>query len=182
MAFESRYWRKNIKQDIKEIKKLMSVNINSLKGDKFDEAFSKVEINLFMMAFSIRKLIETRKIPDPVLDQTIQVTVFKRNNTRASWSFDFDKLYDFSKETKEKLKLKYFLNQIMHSYVFQVSATRKGNLAYLYFVSDTKRRDFLYYVKLDSILKFIEKIYTQEVKYIETKYDEKIGEFVTKTR
>lgn len=182
MAFESYYWRKNIKRDITEIRKMMLVNLNVLEGEKFDEVFSKVEIKIFMMAFSIRKLLETRKLPDSVLDATIKVTKFKRNTERAGWFFDFDKLFDFTRPIKEDLKLKYFLNQIIHSHVFQTSSTRKGNLSYLYFTSDKKRKEWLYLIRLETLLKFIEKIAKQEVTHMETKYDESTGEFITKTR
>ncbi len=182
MAFESYYWRKNIRRDISEIRKIMLIDLNSLEGEKIDEIFSKVEIKIFMMAFSIRKLLETRKLPDSVLDVSIKATKFKRNAERAGWFFDFNKLFDFTKPTKEDLKLKFFLNQIIHSYVFQASSTQKGNLSYLYFTSDNKKNEWLYYIRLETLLKFIEKISEQNVTRTQTEYVEKTGEYITKTR
>lgn len=160
----------------------MLIDLNSLEVEKIDEIFFKVEIKIFMMAFSIRKLLETRKLPDSVLEASIKVTKFKRNAERAGWFFDFNKLFDFTKPIKQDLKLKFFLNQIIHSYVFQASSTLKENLSYLYFTSDNKRNECLYHIRLETLLKFIEKISEQNVTRTETEYDEKTGEYITKTR
>ncbi len=179
MAFESYYWKKNIKRDIGDIRKRMDISVNSLVGDKFDEAFSIVEIKLFMMAFSIRKLLDARKLPDSVAEKTIKVTTYKRNKEHAG-IFDFEKLYDYDNPIKQSIKLSYLLNQFIHAYVFQVFPTRKGNFRYLYVTSDWDRRKYLYHVDLKTFLRIMEKISNTHVTRSTTTYDQKTGEFVTK--
>ncbi len=180
MAFESYYWRRDIKRDIRLIRSKMAINIFPIMDERLDEIFSIVEIKLFLMAFSIRKLLEARKLPDSIANKTIKVKKFPRNSTRSSF-FNFETMYDFKNPQSENLKLKDILNQFIHAYFFQAFSTRKGNLRYVYVTSDKAKNKFLYVVNIQTFLKFIEKISVQEVTRSETHFDPKSGEFITKT-
>ncbi len=179
MAFESYYWKKNIKRDIRDIQKKMLISLDLVPDEKIDEVFSFVEIKLFMMAFSIRKLLEARKLPDAVANIEIKVIAYKRNDRRASIFFDFEKLYDFKDALKKSLKLTDVLNQFIHAYFFQAFTTAKGHFRYLYVTSDRTKNKFLYRVDLKTFLILIKKVSEMHVTRSYTNYDKKTGEFIT---
>ena len=182
MAFESYYWRKDIKKDISYIEKKMKVNVRPLSSEALDEIISQIEIKLFVMAFSIRKLLDTKKLPDWVLDETVTVLRYKRNAKRTRIFFDFFELYDFDHPIKEKLPLRIILNQFIHGFVFQAMSNRLGHVDSVYLNSDYTQRQFLYFLKLKDFLPFIHRISKAEIKEIHTVYDHKKGEYVTTSK
>ena len=120
MAFESYYWRRDIKRDIRLIRSKMAINIFPIMDERLDEIFSIVEIKLFLMAFSIRKLLEARKLPDSIANKTIKVKKFPRNSTRSSF-FNFETMYDFKNPQSENLKLK------DQKFLMKIILTRMGS-------------------------------------------------------
>lgn len=67
MAFESVFWRSKIKREISFIKKKMDINMREIEDEnRFESIFSHIEIKLFIIAYSLRKLMDTYKFPDDV--------------------------------------------------------------------------------------------------------------------
>ena len=64
MAFESRFWRAEIKRDLSFLERKLSNQLNYADDVDLDEFFSMVEIKLFTVAYGIRKLMETGQFPD----------------------------------------------------------------------------------------------------------------------
>ncbi|MDB5260550.1 MAG: hypothetical protein JWN37_781 [Candidatus Nomurabacteria bacterium] len=180
MAFESYYWRQIIKRDISYIKKLQKININSLEDDKLDEIISKVEIKVFIITFSIRKLLEARKIPDKVIDTKVSVIRHRRNSKRRGPVFDFTELFDFKKPEKISIKLSLLLNLIIHSYTFHTIHS-KSKLTYLYFTSDFKKNEYLIAINLIKFLNIMAKVSNKQVKSIHTTYNKDTGDYDVKT-
>ena len=81
MSFESYYWRKNLKRDLKFIENKLEINFSKINDEKVDEIYSLVEIKLFTIAYSIRKLLDTRKFPDMISQKEIPVIVYPRNKS-----------------------------------------------------------------------------------------------------
>jgi hypothetical protein len=172
MAFESHYFKREIKKEITSIRKLLDISLSPLTAARLDEVFSKVEIKLFMISFSTRKLIETRKLPDSVLNTSIKITRYPRNKRQRGPFFDFEKLYDLNNPSTEEMSLKDILNQFMHSFVFQASGNTRGRLGYVYFCSDFAQDRYLYFANIKSYINLILKVIQQEVKHISITYDE----------
>lgn len=181
MAFESYYWKKNIKRDISTIQRKMEINVQKLTSKKLDEVFSIVETKVFLIAFAIRKLLDTKKLPDRVTNKKIKITKFKKNSRAYGAFFDFEKLYELDKPIIAEMKARQILNQIIHGFVFQVFANSRGKLSYLYLTSDYDRSKFLYLVNLKTLMKKFEEISKQQVVSMSTTYDHSRKFFVTTT-
>ncbi|KKU79896.1 MAG: hypothetical protein UY04_C0001G0046 [Parcubacteria group bacterium GW2011_GWA2_47_7] len=182
MAFESHYFKRDIRKEITSIRKLLDTSLSPLTDTRLDEVFSKVEIKLFMISFSTRKLIETKKLPDSVLDMEIGITRFPRNAKRRGAFFDFEKLYSLDKPTRVKMRLRDILNQFMHSFVFQATANTRRKLTNVFVCSDRAHTQYLYLVNIKSFLKFILRATEQQVTQIHVSYDNEKGRFVMVVR
>lgn len=181
MAFESYYWRKDIKRDISFIKKKMEVDVSSLSPQKLDAVFSKVEIKLFTMAFSIRKLLETKKLPDRVRREKIKIVRYKRNANKAGPIFSFEKLYDFEHPQKSEIMLTDVLNQFIHGHVFQILPNDESKLQELMFTSDRDKNKHLSSLSIAHLISVVEKVSEDSVSEIVITYDFEKGDYVTKT-
>ncbi len=171
MAFESYYWKKEIKRDISYIQNKIGIKICDLGGYKFDEHFSKIEIKLFLMTFSLRKLLETQKLPDSVKDLELKCIKYKRNNIIQSLTFNYEKLYDFDKPIKTNLILVNLLNQFIHAHVFKVLPNRNDYIRLIFITSDREKEKFLYSIKIKDFLVYIKRICEMQVKSICRRYD-----------
>lgn len=179
MAFESYYWKKDIRKDISFIQKRMGVDINNLSDYKLDEHFSKIEIKLFLMTFSIRKLIESQKLPDAVKRMELKCIKYKRNNKTRSLISDYEKLYDFKNPIKTTLKSIELSNQFIHSHFFQALPNKQGSIKYIFVTSDWGKEHCLYFIKIKDFLMFINKISKMQVKSIHRKYDPSTNKIIT---
>ncbi len=183
MAFESRYWKRQAKGDIRTVLKKMDVNISRLKGDNLDKIFSEVEIKLFTIAYSLRKLMDTNKLPDKIGELEISLIVFPRNKKgpMKPWS-SFDEYYELNSPQSAKMSLRDVCNSFIHAYFFQPNADSKNRLTGLFFVSDYDRNKQIYFVSTRRLLKKFEKAFDQDVTFFSYTYDQKKGIYTIVTR
>jgi penicillin-binding protein-related factor A (putative recombinase) len=179
MAFESYYWKKDIRRDISYIQKKMNIKIQNLPDDKFDEHFSKIEIKLFLMAFSIRKLLESQKLPNLVKNMELKCIKYKRNSKTQSLISDYEKLYDFDSPIKTTLKSIDLSNQFIHSHFFQALSNRNGYIRTIFVTSDYQREHCLYSIEIKDFLLFISKISKMQVMSIYRTYDKNTGKIIS---
>ncbi len=84
MSFESVYWKKNLKRDVTFILKKMNINLDEIEDyEKFEQIFSIIEIKLFIIAYSLRKLIDTKKVSDRLSDIQIKVSAYPKNSKNS---------------------------------------------------------------------------------------------------
>jgi hypothetical protein len=126
MAFESRFWRAEIKRDISFLERKLSNKLNFADDVDLDKFFSTVEIKLFTIAYALRKLMETGKFPDRVSAVKLNVSQYNRNQKRIrSWG-SFDDYYDLSSQNKIKMELRFLCNQFIHARFFQPVGNSNG--------------------------------------------------------
>lgn len=179
MAFESYYWKKDIKRDISYIQNKIKLSIRNLSDSVFDEYFSKIEIKLFLMAFSVRKLIESKKLPDSAKHMELKCIKYKRNLEKQGIISDYEKLYDFDNPIKDKVKILFLLNQFIHSHFFQILPNKKANIEYIFLASDRQKVHCLYSVKIKDFLACMSKVAQMQVTSISARYDPDTGQIET---
>lgn len=179
MAFESRYWRKRIHQDISLIKNKLLIKTRDLDSDKIDEVFSFIEIKLFLITYSLRKLMDTRKFPDFVGGKDLKILKYNRNSKKPyrPWGM-FEDYYDLSNNYKFKLSFREVCNQFTHAEVFQPVSNNRGYVRYLFFVSDRDKNKHLYRISILYFLNEIEKIIDLYPKSILTQFDHKSNKYL----
>ncbi len=180
MAFESCYWKRQARGDIRMILKRLEVNVSNLDDRKSDKIFSEVEIKLFTVAYSLRKLMDTRKLPDKVGTLMVHLLSFPRNKKTpmTPWSF-FDDYYYFDAPEKVNMSLRDVCNSFIHAYFFQPSASSRGRLIDLYFTSDHDRNKCLYLINLKRFLKILEIAFDQDVTHASFEYVPGTGKYVS---
>lgn len=178
MAFESYYWKKQAKGDIRAILKRLDLNLSGLESGSLDKTYSVVEIKLFTLAYSLRKLLDAKKLPDKVGNVEINVVSFPRNKkvSMPPWSF-FDEGYEMNKPNKIKMPLRHACNSFIHSYHFQPIPSFAGKLTWLYFVSDRDRNKCVYRVNIRRLLNLFGKALEQDVTRYQVAFDPKVGDY-----
>lgn len=120
------------------------------------------ERNVMTAAYSIRKLIEARKVSDLLGRHSWPVTRYPRTGpVPDAWnSWEPEKLYDFEAPENASLSTLELCHQIVHSYMFfpswewNASATHR-TLRALCFVSVRTRTNYLYAIAIEELTKLI---------------------------
>ena len=175
MAFESRFWRAEIKRDLSFLERKLSNQLNYADDVDLDEFFSMVEIKLFTVAYGIRKLMETGKFPDRISAVKLNVSQYNRNQKKMrSWG-SFDDYYDLSSQKKIKMELRFLCNQFIHARFFQPVGNSNRFVRVVYFVSDRDQQKCVYSVTIKSLLARIRTIINLYPKKINVVYSESAG-------
>jgi len=148
MIYESVYWKEPL---LGAAKWLRSVRISERTRES---TFVRIEKEVFVGFYSIRKLLDTLHISDSTKKVKYELTWFpKLQNSKPVDLLNWHKLehlYDMSRENKEKRDIQYLCNQFIHSYVFMVCA--ENRISGFFVVSDRLRNKKLYYVPLSDVL------------------------------
>ena len=148
MISESWYWRDTLSKH---------ANMLSAKLDQKiwrDESFLKVEQSVMLSCYIVRKLAESRKIPDGTFHIPLELRVFLAtgenvdilNRHRVNDLYDIENGYDIIKP------LSYVVNQLIHSFVFIPIFESRSKLYGFAFNSDKSKSKELYMVKLESLV------------------------------
>lgn len=182
MAFESVYWRAQIKRDIRFLRKKLEIRVDNLNSDKLDYVFSQIEIKLFTITYAFRKLMDTRRLPDKIGMARIKVKKYKRNNKKniIPWH-GFEDYYDLASNSADSLTLRKICNQFIHSYWFQPIGNSKGYIRTVFFVSNDLKEKYLFSINLKYFLSQLEKHIEKYPRSISYTYDAKKGEYIVKT-
>lgn len=147
MIHESRYWKAPLLR-----------SANWLERLRFDESSEervlvRVERELFIGFYSIRKLLETFK-----LSPSTKSLVFHLQWSPCMKMVDYfnahriEELFDLDAIHLEDRDLAFLCNQFIHSYVFVPVHHEAGALAGVYVSSDRSRHEKLYFVELSQVV------------------------------
>ena len=165
MIYESKFWKDDL---LKQAKNLWS-RVTQKRWT--ENSFARLEQTVMLGFYSIRKLIEAKKLSDLVANQDIEVFVYKSKDepvTRINKS-RIGKLYDFNDEQVISKSLIFFCNQFVHSYVFEIAVNENNCLDGIFASSDRERNQALYYIKIHKLINIFEQVgsdYPARVCYI----------------
>ena len=145
MIWESCYWKDPL---LKAATWLRSVKLGETTRDS---THVRIEKEIFLGFYSIRKLLDTYKISDATKVTKLELTWFenKKAVTYINWH-NLDKLYDLSTPHSENRDLRFLCNQFVHSFIFVVSGN--GRIDGVFVASDNVRNRKVYFVSLDQII------------------------------
>lgn len=147
MIHESSYWKDDL---LKLASKLERRVIQTRWGDK---NFYTLEKEIFIGFYSIRKLIESKKISDSIAVQEYEVKKIPYSGNQESLFTHFNEDdYDLSKATSSKITLAQLCNQFIHSHHFLPFLPNGKNLIGFFFCSDYKRTSCMYLITLFDIV------------------------------
>jgi hypothetical protein len=147
MIQESCYWKAPLLRSANWLERL------HITGATAERSLVRIERELFVGFYGIRKLLETFKLSPGT--RTLKFSL--------SWSpcvkmVDYmnahciEELFDLSVTNTEERNLEFLCNQFVHSYVFSPVQHKDGKLAGAYISSDRTKKDKVFFVHIDHIL------------------------------
>ncbi|WP_157756109.1 hypothetical protein [Nocardiopsis dassonvillei] len=124
-----------------------------------------IERDIMTSAYAVRKLHEARRISDQISARMLKVKRFELiGKVLDHYRSEFWESFDLEKPTETQVGVTFLCNQIIHSFVWAISATEDEELFDGIFVSsDRERRRFLYFVHVDLLVKLFREIGEEEI-------------------
>jgi len=115
-----------------------------------------VERDIMVSAYAIRRLIEAWKVSDRLVDQCLDIRQHALRHERVPdfWNrYSYWELFDCDHYSTVQMPLLSVCNQIIHSWMWSLSADEENNLFDgIYVSSDRKRSSVLYFVHVDQLI------------------------------
>ncbi|MBD2202389.1 hypothetical protein H6G33_36155 [Calothrix sp. FACHB-1219] len=173
MIYESGFWKDDLLKQAKFLRSKMT------QKRWTENSFARLEQNVMLGFYSIRKLIEAKKLSDSVVNKCIDVNAYTWKGqpvTKMNWG-DIDKLYDLDAAQPTTNKLVFFCNQFIHSYIFVTSFDENNCLNGLFISSDKKRHETLYFIEMRHIIDLFEQVGNDSPSSASFIFDEKLGDY-----
>ena len=154
MIWDSSYWKDDLLRRAKGLQRRRS------QKEWGQAALSRVEQDLMLGFYSVRKLIEASKLSDAVAQQVIRVSVYPptgKQATKLNWH-KLDELFDLDRSHEESRGLSYLCHQFIHSYIFMVRTHEAGGLEGFCFASDRQRVKGLYYLPVTEVIRLFREV------------------------
>jgi hypothetical protein len=167
MIWESGPWKQDLARRAK-----------SLRGRKSqrrwpESSLAHVEQDLFVVAYSIRKLLDATKVSDEVEGTPISARTHKSKKRvidRLNWH-KIDELYDLSTSHPVRLTLREFCNQIIHSFVFVLAFDEADGLEGVFVASNRDRRERLFYLGIEEIAGALDRVAADDIVDLQMRRD-----------
>ena len=163
MIGESFYWKEDVLRQAAALKK-------KVKQQRWsDRSYAQLEKTVMLGFYSIRKLIEAKKLTADVLKHHLNVISFPsfgKAVTLLNWH-KFERLYDFNRPNEQKRALTWLCNIFVHSYIFAPAFNEHSRLQGLFFNSDFNKSRALYFVGLFDVINLFEVIGNDNANYAE---------------
>lgn len=174
MAYQSYYWRQIIKKELGKLQKTLTYSHKEVDID-LDKHYSHLEIEIMTLAYVVRKLAHTGKLPDKTMGLKIKaVTYPPLEDCGTRWMVDIEKEYDLGVDgVKVNIELWDMCNQIIHSHILEPEGSYRRAFKYLYFVSDKKKKGGINKIVVADFIKLIKVVADSEVRELRSEYDEK---------
>jgi hypothetical protein len=178
MIHESKFWKDDL---LKRAKFLRS----KITQKRWTEAASaRLEQTVMLGFYSIRKLIEAKKLSDSVVNQSITASAYTWKGqpvNRIGW-LDIDKFYNLDAPQTITKNLLFFCHQFVHSYIFLEYFNDEHNLDGVFVSSDRERDQVLYSLELNKIIEIFEQVGNDYPTNIVLTYNSKKQDYEVKSR
>lgn len=168
---ESFYWKDPL---LKTAAYLGRVRLSESTQGK---TFARIEKELFIGFYAVRKLLDTFTVTDATRAMTFDVTVHKAVRQVDYMNYHrLDEVFDLARSTIEKRDLRFLCNQFVHSYIFSV-VEDQGRLAGFFFASDTARGKYCYFINSNQVRDLFTRVGRDYPSRLELRRNEKTGQF-----
>jgi hypothetical protein len=164
MIFESSYWRDHL------FKQARFLHDKQSQRKWTESSFSRLERELMIGFYSVRKLAEAQKISSALYKQPVKLLSYRstgRSVEHLNWH-KLDELYQLSSADSIEKPLSFVTNQIIHSFVFMPIFNSRRGVELIAFNSDQSKGKNLFAIKLSVVAKLFAKVaggYIGETQY-----------------
>jgi len=148
MIWESAYWKDDL------LKQGAELSRRRMQRRWTDRSLARLEQSVMLGFYSIRKLIEAKKLTDFVVTTDIPVLTYLPKGkpiTLLNWHH-IDRLYYLEEAKRESIGLIDLCNQFVHSYIFAPLFDEAGFLSAIYVASDRLREKKLLEVAVERLV------------------------------
>ena len=174
MIDESYYWKVDL------LRQNSALKARAAQKRWTDASFARCEQTIMLGCFSIRKLIESRKLTDKVAEKSLQIRCYPSNGKVVTLlnKHKIDNLFDLDKPKKRLVKLRFLCNQVIHSYVFTLLFHEGGSLSSILVASDNERSRALWEIPAGLLIKVFEKVGNDDVTEVRYQFDSAKGDYI----
>lgn len=154
MIYESKFWKDDL------LKRAKSLRSKATQKRWTEISSARLEQTILLGFYSVRRLIEAKKLSDSVVNQNITASAYTWKGqpvTRMNW-LDIDKLYGLDSPQTVVKNLLFFCHQFVHSYIFVEYFNDEHKLNGVFVSSDRERYQVLYSLEIDAIIKIFEQV------------------------
>ena len=174
MIWESYPW----KEELLRIAERLAKKQNQRRWTERTDA--NLEKDVFVGCYAIRKMIEARKLSEPVLSYQVSCATAPLRHGKRVTLYDWhklDELYDFGQQTTAELALRGLCNQFVHSYVFCPVFGESGLLDSVAVASDRKRRECVYLIRVSSLIELFRAVGNDDPNEHHAVWDDRLGDY-----
>lgn len=148
MIYESKYWKDPLLRSARWMKRAR------FDDDHAERELVRLERELFVGFYSIRKLLDTFKVSPSTRQMKLVLKWSPSNGQVVDYmnAHRLEKLYKLKQQTGEQRDLLFLCNQFVHSYVFMPVIDEKHSFIGVYVSSDRSRHERIYYVNAQQII------------------------------
>ena len=141
MIWESCYWKDPLLDIVEQIE------FWELSSNLDESDFAEIERQITIGFYSVRKLIDAKKLSDSVAQGKLNCLSFANINevNLLNWHRYYE-LYDLHSPSKKELNLDFVYNQFIHSYVFSIDNSESSSFTGIFFCSDRYRNKSLFHI------------------------------------
>jgi hypothetical protein len=134
-----------------------------------DAAFARVERDILVAAFAVRKLMDSYKLSDEMERANVRCTVYPALAPLPDYTdrHEVDKYYDLSMPRQRSLSLRNLCNQIVHSYVLFLDVDAGSGLGGFFVVSERDREQCVRYMAIANMYRLLREVAEDDIVYIE---------------
>lgn len=164
VIFESSYWRDHLHRQARFLR-------DKTTQKRWPEAsFAKLEREVMIGFYSVRKLHEAQKISNRTFEYPVQLSSYRARGKAVghlNWH-RIDELYELSNSAQIEKPLSFIVNQLIHSFVFLPIFGEDGGVEKIAFNSDRTKGKTLYALPLIGIAEIFAMVagrYLHKVQY-----------------
>ncbi|MBY5967247.1 hypothetical protein [Halomonas denitrificans] len=173
MIYESSYWKEPLLKTATWLRRVrLGKNVR-------ESTLIKVEKELFIGFYSVRKLLETVKVSDSTKKEKFEL-IWHPNKKPVDWlnHHVVEDHYDLEKSSQESKGIGFVCNLFIHSYVFTLVGENK--IEGVFVASDKTKNQKVYYVPIEvisSVFRLVGRDYPSRVEFTR---NAETGEFEAK--
>lgn len=152
MIWESHYWKEDV------LRRARDLDDRKTQRRWLDSSFARLEQNLMIGFYSLRKLIEANTLSDATIHKRVPIVTYPAKGKPIhllNWH-RIDRLYDLENGNPATIGLLPLCHQFVHSYVFVPELREDGGLGGVFIVSGKRRHESIYFIDVNTIINLFE--------------------------
>ena len=175
MIWESSDWKEPLLKTARWLRRLR------LGAGTRHQTLAKIEREIFVSFYAIRKLLDTYKVSDQTKTLQYQLKWFpnRRPVNYLNWHH-IDRLYDLEQENVESRKIRFICDLFIHSYIFLPDDDETGRISGFFVTSDRNKNTKVFWLSLDNFCEMCRTVGRDYPANMQRTMNAKTGEFDVK--